>query len=117
MAKHRSDVHLKKETGTTGLTMHAVKESHTFNFDDVTILEQIPSYWQNVIAEKMFIHKTTNTVNTQIDKSGLHASYINLMKLHSTTNHRPSGTRFLTTLRTTHHRHKTDYDSSNTTNR
>lgn len=89
MAKHRSDVHLKKITGTTGLTLHAIKESHTFNLANVTILEQIPNYWQRVIAEKMFIHKTPNSVNTQVDKSGLHASYINLMKLHSANNRQP----------------------------
>lgn len=86
MAKHRSDVHLKRTYNTTGLTLHAVKEAHTFNFKDVTILEQIPNYWQRIIAEKMFIHKASNTVNTQVDKMGLHASYINLMKLHSSAN-------------------------------
>ncbi|XP_037041511.1 uncharacterized protein LOC119078142 [Bradysia coprophila] len=85
MSKHRSDVHLKKTTNTTGLTLHAVNESHTFNFNDVKILEQIPNYFQRIIAEKMFIHKASNTVNTQVDKSGLHASYINLMKLHNST--------------------------------
>lgn len=85
MAKHRSDIHLKKEQNTTGLTIHAVKKSHNFNFDDVTILEQIPNYWQRLIAEKMYIHGTTNTVNTQIDKAGLHTSYIHLMKLHKST--------------------------------
>lgn len=61
-------------------------QTHTFNFDDVTILEQIPNYWQRLIAEKMYIHGTTNTVNTQIDKAGLHASYIHLMKLQRSTN-------------------------------
>ncbi len=86
LAKHRSDVHLKKEKETTGLTIHAVTKSHTFDFEDVTILEQIPNYWQRLIAEKMYIHKATNTVNTQIDKAGLHASYINLMKLQTSNN-------------------------------
>lgn len=82
MAKHRSDVHLKKEKETTDLTIHAVKESHIFDFENVTILEQIPNYWQRLIAEKMHIHKTGNTVNTEVDKAGLHGSYVNLMRLH-----------------------------------
>ncbi|XP_037040265.1 uncharacterized protein LOC119077188 [Bradysia coprophila] len=86
MTKHKSDVHLKKQQNTTGLTLHAVNKSHTFNFNDVTILEQIPNYWQRLIAEKMYIHKTPNTVNTQTDKSGLHTSYVNLMKIHRTMN-------------------------------
>lgn len=81
MAKHKSDIHLKKNQGTTGLTLHAVTESHTFDFENVTILEQIPNYWQRLIAEKMYIHKAQNTVNTQIDKDGLHSSYANLMKM------------------------------------
>lgn len=92
MAKHKSDVHLKKEQGTTGLTLHALKESHDFDFENVTILEQIPNYWQRLIAENMYIHKTSNTVNTQVDKDGLHSSYANLMKLlnsKSDTSHRP----------------------------
>lgn len=50
MAKHRCDVHFKKQQNTTGLTLHAIKESHTFNFDDVTILEQVPNYWQRIIS-------------------------------------------------------------------
>lgn len=99
MAKHRSDVHLKKTQGTTGLTVHAVNESHSFDFAEVTILEQIPNYWQRLIAEKMHIHKSENTVNTQIDKDGLHASYINLMKLHNKTN--VTRNRNLTTLQPT----------------
>lgn len=87
MSKHRSDVHLKKEKETTGLTVHAVKESHKFDFDNVTILEQIPNYWQRLIAEKMYIHQAEHTVNTQIDKAGLHNSYINLIKLHHADKH------------------------------
>lgn len=86
MAKHRSDVHLQKLEGTTGLTIHAVQKSHNFDFENVSILEQIPDYWQRLIAEKMYIHRSKNTVNTQIDKDGLHASYVNLMKLQSSTN-------------------------------
>lgn len=81
MAKHKSDIHLKKLQETTGLTVHAVKNHHKIDLDKVTILEQIPNYFQRLIAEKMYIHKTPNTVNTQIDKAGLHGSYINLLKI------------------------------------
>ncbi|KAG4077397.1 hypothetical protein HA402_009798 [Bradysia odoriphaga] len=79
MAKHKSDVHLRKQKETTGLTIHAITENHTFDYDKVTILDQIPNFFQRRIAEKMYIHKTEPNCNTQIDKDGLHRSYINLL--------------------------------------
>ena len=39
MAKHRSEIHLKKLTETTGLTVHAFKDEHNIDFKNVTILE------------------------------------------------------------------------------
>lgn len=60
MSKHKSDVHLKKLSETTGLTIHAVKENHTFDFNKVTILDHIPNFFQRRIVEKMHIHKTPN---------------------------------------------------------
>lgn len=92
MAKHRSDVHLRKTRETTGLTIHAVTENHTFDFKNVTILDQIPNFFQRCIAEKMYIHKTPNNCNTQVDKQGLHKSYINLLKIHSKPRIRPPNT-------------------------
>lgn len=83
MAKHRSDVHLRKTRETTGLTIHAVTENHNFDLRKVTILDQIPNFFQRCIAEKMYIHKTPNNCNTQVDKQGLHRSYINLLRIHS----------------------------------
>lgn len=91
MAKHRSDIHLKKRNETTGLTIHAVDNKHQIDFDNVTILEHIPNYWQRAIAEKMYIHKTDNTVNTQVDKAGLHGSYINLLKIKNHPRRKPTG--------------------------
>ncbi|KAG4079624.1 hypothetical protein HA402_001798, partial [Bradysia odoriphaga] len=79
MSKHKSDVHLKKSKETTGLTIHSVQNKHTFDFDKVKILAHIPNYFQRMTAEKMFIHKAKNNCNTQIDKEGLHKSYINLL--------------------------------------
>lgn len=78
MTKHRN---LEKRNETTDLTIHAIENQHQIDFNNVTILEQIPNFWQRAIAEKMYIHKTNNTVNTQVDKAGLHSSYINLLKI------------------------------------
>lgn len=80
MTKHKSDVRLKKLKETTGLTIHSVTKNHTFDFDKIKILDQIPNYFQRMVAEKMYIHRTTNNCNTQIDKEGLHKSYINLLQ-------------------------------------
>lgn len=98
MSKHRSDIHLKKTIETTGLTIHAVQNKHDIDFDNVTILEQIPNYFQRLIAEKMYIHKTDNTVNTQADKAGLHGSYINLMQRKNRSGQNPSNKKSTTTM-------------------
>ncbi|KAG4066320.1 hypothetical protein HA402_000544 [Bradysia odoriphaga] len=74
MSKHKSDIHRKKLKETTGLTIHAVTKRHTFDLDKATILDHIPNYYQRCIAEKMYIHKTPNNCNTQVDKEGLHKS-------------------------------------------
>ncbi len=80
MRKHRSDVHLKKRSETTGLTIHSVENHHTFDFDKIKIMEQVPNYYQRQIAEKMFICKTPNNCNQTIDTAGLHSSYVHLLK-------------------------------------
>lgn len=77
-AKHRSDIKTGKLTETTGLTIHAVKEKHSFDFDNIKILDHIPNYHQRCIAEKMHICNTKNTVNLLSDTKGLHESYVNL---------------------------------------
>ncbi len=78
--KHKSDIKLKKLTETTGLTIHAVKNNHKFNFDKITILDHIPNYHQRAIAEMMHICNTDNTCNLLFDTHGLHESYVNLFK-------------------------------------
>lgn len=78
MSGHRSDIKLGKLTETTGLTIHAIKEKHRFDFDNVKILDHIPNYHQRCIAEKMHICNTDNTVNLLSDTHGLHESYVNL---------------------------------------
>lgn len=83
IAKHKSDAHLKKLRETTGLTIHAITNNHTFDFKNLVILDQIPDFFQRRIAVKMYIHKTTNNYNIQVDKEGLHRSYINLHKIHA----------------------------------
>lgn len=80
MAKHKSDIKKGKLTETTGLTMHAVREKHSFDFDNVKILDHIQNYHQRNIAEKMHICNTKNTVNLLNDTNGLHESYVNLFK-------------------------------------
>ncbi len=77
-AKHRSDIKQGKLTETTGLTIHAVKEKHNFDFENIKILVYIPNYHQRIIAEKMHICSTKNTVNLLSDTNGLHESYVNL---------------------------------------
>ncbi|KAG4072949.1 hypothetical protein HA402_006629 [Bradysia odoriphaga] len=66
-SKHKSDIKHKKLTETTGLTIHAVKNKHNFDFDKITILDHIPNYHQRAIAEKMHICNAENTANLQID--------------------------------------------------
>lgn len=83
MSKHKSDVRLKKNKETTGLTKHSVTNNHSFDFENVTILDHFPNYFQRTIAEKMYIQKTVNNCNTKIDKEGLHKSYINLLKVNT----------------------------------
>lgn len=78
MSKHKSDIKLGKLIETTGLTIHAVKEKHQFDFDNIKILDHIPNYHQRNIAEKMHICNTKNTVNLLSDTNGLHESYANL---------------------------------------
>lgn len=77
-SKHKSDIKLRKLTETTGLTIHAIKENHRFDFDNIKILDHIPNYFQRIIAEKMHICNTKNTVNLLSDTNGLHESYVNL---------------------------------------
>lgn len=79
-AKHKSDIKLKKKTETTGLTIHALRNNHNFDFKNITILDQIPNYHQRAIAEKMHICNTKNTVNLLSDTNGLHESYVNLFR-------------------------------------
>ncbi|KAG4068036.1 hypothetical protein HA402_003942 [Bradysia odoriphaga] len=76
MEKHKSEIRQKKLTEATGLTMHAVKEGHRFDFDNVKILDHIPNYHQRNIAEKMHICSTDHTVNLLSDTYGLHESYV-----------------------------------------
>lgn len=80
MGGHKSHIKAGKLTQTTGLTIHAVKEKHQFDFEKVTILDHIPNYHHRLIAEKMHICKTENTVNLQCETNGLHESYVNLFK-------------------------------------
>lgn len=80
ISKHKSEIKKKKLTETTGLTIHAVRNNHKFDFDNITILDHIPNYHQRTIAEKMHICNTDNTVNLLSDTHGLHESYVNLFK-------------------------------------
>ena len=80
ISKHKSEIKKKKLTETTGLTIHAVRNNHNFDFDNITILDHIPNYHQRIIAEKMHICNTDNTVNLLSDTHGLHESYVNLFK-------------------------------------
>lgn len=84
-SKHRSDCKLKKMTETTGLTVHAVREKHEFDFNKFTILDHIPNFFQRNVAEKMHIVRTENNVNLTVDTAGLHQSYVDFFKIH----HRP----------------------------
>lgn len=80
MAKHKSDIKLKKRTETTGLTIHTLERKHQFNFDNIKILDHIPNYHQRNIAEKMHICNTKDTVNLLSDTNGLHESYVTFFK-------------------------------------
>lgn len=79
-AKHKSDCKLKKTKETTGLTVHAVRENHKFDFDK--FLDHVPDFFQRQIAEKMHIAKIKNNVNLTIDTAGLHQSYVDFFKVH-----------------------------------
>ncbi|KAG4069583.1 hypothetical protein HA402_005121 [Bradysia odoriphaga] len=79
--RHRSDIKSGKLTETTGLTIHAIKEKHRFDFDNIKILDHVPKYHQRIIAEKMhIICNTKHMVNLLGDTNELHESYVNLFR-------------------------------------
>ncbi|XP_055590955.1 uncharacterized protein LOC129743038 [Uranotaenia lowii] len=71
----------KPNASTTGLTQHAVENHHTFNYDDVKILEKVSDEGRRKIAETLHIKlRGERAVNIQRDAMEISSIYNALIK-------------------------------------
>ena len=75
IAEHRNHIRYKTSTRSV-ITEHRLLHNHDFQWDDVQILDEEPSYRKRLISEMLHIKKQKNSLNLQTDTKSLHKAYI-----------------------------------------
>ncbi|XP_018347291.1 PREDICTED: uncharacterized protein LOC108751554 [Trachymyrmex septentrionalis] len=75
IAEHRNHIRYKTSTRSV-ITEHRLLYNHDFQWDDVQILDEEPSYRKRLISEMLHIKKQKNSLNLQTDTESLHKAYI-----------------------------------------
>lgn len=69
-----------KNLNSTGLAQHSVNNRHSFDFNNIKILDTIHNVKQRLVAESLYIKKCGDrSCNTQIELNGLDTRYDNLL--------------------------------------
>lgn len=76
---HKSDIRLHPDR--CALALHAAKNGHTFDFDNVKILSSESNYSKRIFLEMCHINEHQNTVNKRTDIKGLSNIYNYLLTL------------------------------------
>jgi len=75
IAEHRN--HIKhKASSRSVITEHRLLHNHDFQWDNVQILDEEPSYRKRLISEMFHIKKQKNSLNLHTDTEGLHKAYL-----------------------------------------
>jgi len=73
--EHKSDIN--KRTGNHSVvSLHQLEKSHTFDWENVLILDKEHSYYNRITSEMMHIKKQTNGINKQQDTEQLPDLYL-----------------------------------------
>jgi len=77
--EHKNNVKLE-ESKHSVITKHMVENSHTFDWQNVKILDHEMNYFKRMIAEMIYIKiKKKKGLNSVDDIEGLDSSYFNLL--------------------------------------
>ncbi|KYN38925.1 hypothetical protein ALC56_06685, partial [Trachymyrmex septentrionalis] len=75
IAEHRNHIRYKTSARSV-ITEHRLLHDHDFQWDDVQILDEEPSYRKRLILEMLHIKRQKNSLNLQTDTEGLHKAYL-----------------------------------------
>jgi len=70
------------------ITQYILEFNHSFNWNDIKILDSEPNYNRRLISEMLHIKEQTNEINLKKDTEFLDESYFNLLDTLSTNKHR-----------------------------
>ena len=76
--EHKKDVYNPPDKWTA-LTKHAWHQDHTFDFDNVQIVDQSDNYRKRMILEMTHIASNPNTINQRTDTDNLSVCYNSLL--------------------------------------
>jgi len=75
IAEHRNHIRYKTSAHSV-ITEHRLLHDHDFQWNNVQILDEEPSYRKRLISEMLHIKKQKNNLNLQTDTEGLHKAYL-----------------------------------------
>ena len=75
IAEHRNHIR-HKASARSVITDHRLSHNHDFQWDNVLILDEEPSYRKRLISEMLHIKKQKNSLNLQTDTEGLNKAYL-----------------------------------------
>jgi len=61
------------------ITQHMLDFSHTFNWNNIKILDTEANYYKRLVSEMLYIKEQTNGINTQTDTELLDESYFGIL--------------------------------------
>lgn len=80
VSDHKRDCNLSNiENPKTGLAKHHFEEGHTFDFDEIRILDSETNWRKRLFLEMCHIHKTKHNVNLNTDTQNLNVIYHNII--------------------------------------
>ena len=69
----------QQKTEFQNLTQHAWEQDHTFNFDNIQIVDRADNYKKRMILEMTCIASNPNSINQRTDTDTLSVFYISLL--------------------------------------
>jgi len=66
------------------ITQHMIDHSHSFDWNNIQILDTEPNYYKRSISEMLHIKEQANDINAQTDTGLLDESYFDVLKCLST---------------------------------
>jgi len=76
--EHFNNIKLDKSRHSV-ITQHILEFNHSFNWNDIKILDSEPNYNRRLISEMLHIKEQTNGINLKKDTEFLDESYFNLL--------------------------------------